>query len=140
MVGFIYTGEHVTQKLREQYLAAVMQQNIAFFDNLGAGEITTTITTNIDLVQSGVSEKVALVLSAFTTFVTALLVGFVKNWRLSLILLSVVIAVVFIMVGFSIFIVRYNKRSLDAYAVGGTAAEEIISSIRTATSSMVRYS
>ena len=112
MVGFIYTGEHVTQKLREQYLAAIMQQNIAFFDNLGAGEITTTITTNMDLVQSGVSEKVALVLSAFATFVTALLVGFVKNWRLSLILLSVVIAVVFVMVGFSIFIVHVQQTFL----------------------------
>jgi ATP-binding cassette, subfamily B (MDR/TAP), member 1 len=123
----------MTQKIREQYFAAVLQQNIGFFDNLGAGEITTTITTNMDLVLSGVSEKVALVLSAFATFVTALLVGFVKNWRLSLILLSVVFAVVFVMGGFSIFIVRYNKRSLDAYAIGGAIAEEAISSIRTAT-------
>lgn len=35
--------------------------------------------------------------------------------------------------GFSIFIVWYNKRSLEAYAVGGTIAEEVVSSIRTAT-------
>jgi ATP-binding cassette, subfamily B (MDR/TAP), member 1 len=87
----------------------------------------------MDLVQSGVSEKVALALSAFATFVTALVVGFVKNWRLSLILLSVVFAVVLIMGGFSIAIVMYNKRSLDAYTVGGTLAEEVITSIRTAT-------
>jgi len=132
-VGFIYTGEHVTQKLREQYLAAILRQNIAFFDNLGAGEITATITANMDIVQSGVSEKAALALSSCATFVTALVVGLVKNWRLSLTLLSVVFAVVFVMGGFSIFIVKYNKSSLDAYAVGGTVAEEVITSIRTAT-------
>jgi len=135
MVGFTYTGEHVTQELREQYLAAILRQNIAIFDNLGAGEITATITANMDLVQSGVSEKVALALSAFATFVTALIVGFVKNWRLSFVLLSVVFAVVLVMGGFSIVIVMYNKRSLDAYNVGGTVIEEAITSIRTATAS-----
>ena len=50
-VGFIYTGEHVTQKIREQYLAAILRQNIGFFDKLGAGEITTRITADTNLVQ-----------------------------------------------------------------------------------------
>jgi ATP-binding cassette subfamily B (MDR/TAP) protein 1 len=37
------------------------------------------------------------------------------------------------MVGFSIFIMRYNKRSLDAYAIGKTVTKEVISSIQTTT-------
>jgi ATP-binding cassette, subfamily B (MDR/TAP), member 1 len=43
-VGFIYTGEHVSAKIREHYLESCMKQNIAFFDKLGAGEVTTRIT------------------------------------------------------------------------------------------------
>jgi ATP-binding cassette, subfamily B (MDR/TAP), member 1 len=35
--------------------------------------------------------------------------------------------------GGSVFIVKYNKRTLAAYALGGTIAEEAISSIRDAT-------
>ena len=132
-VGFIYVGEHMTRKLREQYLAAILRQNIAFFDKLGAGEITTRITADTNLVQDGVSEKVSLTLNALATFFTAFVIGFIKSWRLTLILSSTVLAIVLVMGGGSSFIIKYNKRSLEAYALGGTVAEEVVSSIRNAT-------
>ncbi|KAL9029789.1 MAG: hypothetical protein Q9196_002008 [Gyalolechia fulgens] len=131
--GFIYTGEHIAQKIREQYLAAILRQNIAFFDKLGAGEITTRITADTNLVQDGISEKIGLTLTAVATFVTAFIIAFVKYWKLTLILSSTVFAIVAIMGGGSSFIVKYNKQSLESYALGGTVAEEVISSIRNAT-------
>jgi len=132
-VGFIYTGEHITGKIREQYLAAILRQNIAFFDKLGAGEITTRITADTNLVQDGISEKIALTLTAMATFVTAFVIAFIKYWKLTLILSSTVFAIVTVMAAGSIFIIKYNKQSLEAYALGGTVAEEVISSIRNAT-------
>ena len=132
-VGFIYTGEHITQKIREQYLAAILRQNIAFFDKLGAGEITTRITADTNLVQDGISEKIGLTLTALATFITAFVIGFVKYWKLTLILSSTVWAIALVMGTGSSFIVKYNKKSLGSYALGGTVAEEVISSIRNAT-------
>jgi ATP-binding cassette subfamily B (MDR/TAP) protein 1 len=79
-VGFIYTGEHNTQKIREHYLAAIVRQNIAYFDRLGAGEITTRITADTNLIQDGISEKVGLTLTAVATFVTAFVIAFIKYW------------------------------------------------------------
>lgn len=131
-VGFIYTGEHITQKIREQYLAAILRQNIAYFDKLGAGEITTRITADTNLVQDGISEKVALTLTAVATFVTAFVIAFIKYWKLTLILSSTVFAVVSLMGISSTFMIKYNKKSLYSYALGGTVAEEVISSIRNA--------
>lgn len=55
-----------------------MRQNIAFFDKLGAGEITTRITADTNLIQDGISEKVGLTLTAAATFVTAFVIGFIK--------------------------------------------------------------
>ncbi|KAL8694085.1 MAG: hypothetical protein Q9218_001200 [Villophora microphyllina] len=132
-VGFIYTGEHITQKIREHYLAAILRQNIAFFDKLGAGEITTRITADTNLVQDGISEKIGLTLTAIATFVTAFIIAFIKYWKLTLILSSTVFSIVVIMGGGSTFIVKYNKQSLESYALGGSVAEEVISSIRNAT-------
>ncbi|KAK4994300.1 hypothetical protein LTR66_005649, partial [Elasticomyces elasticus] len=132
-VGFIYTGEHITQKIREQYLAAILRQNIAFFDKLGAGEITTRITADTNLVQDGISEKIGLTMTALATFITAFIIGFVKYWKLTLILTSTIFAITLTMGGASSFIIKWNKRSLAAYAVGGTVVEEVISSIRNAT-------
>lgn len=46
MYIWVYTGEISTKRLREQYLQAVLRQDIAFFDNVGAGDITTRIQTD----------------------------------------------------------------------------------------------
>ncbi|KAF1346480.1 multidrug resistance protein 1, 2, 3 [Delphinella strobiligena] len=131
--GFLYTGEHIAGKIREEFLAAILRQNIAFFDQLGAGEITTRITADTNLVQDGLSEKIGLTLTALATFVTAFIVAFIKYWRLTLILTSTVFAIVITMGSLGGAIVKFNKASLASYAEGGTVAEEVISSIRNAT-------
>ncbi|KAJ5661558.1 uncharacterized protein N7477_009174 [Penicillium maclennaniae] len=132
-IGFIYTGEHITQKIREHYLEAILRQNIAYFDKLGAGEVTTRITADTNLIQDGISEKVGLTLTAVATFVTAFIVAYIKYARLAGICTSTIVALVVIMGGGSRFIIKYGKLSLDAYGAGGTVAEEVISSIRNAT-------
>lgn len=132
-IGFIYTGEHISGKIREHYLAACLRQNIGFYDKLGAGEITTRITADTNLVQDGISEKVGLTLAAVATFFAAFIIGFVKYWKLTLILCSTIVAIVLVMGAGGRFIVAYSKKSLKAYAAGGTVAEEVISSIRNAT-------
>ncbi len=126
-------GEHISGKIRSHYLEACMRQNIGFFDKLGSGEITTRITADTNLVQDGISEKVGLTLNALATFFTAFVIGFIKSWKLTLILSSTVFAIVVIMGGGSNFIIKYSKQSLESYALGGTIAEEVISSIRNAT-------
>jgi len=132
-VGFIYSGEHISQKIRKEYLKAILRQNIAFFDKLGAGEITTRITADTNLVQDGISEKIGLTLAALSTFFTAFIIGFIKSWKLTFILLSTVVSITLLMGVGTTFIVKFNKQSINSYAEGGTVVEEVISSIRNTT-------
>lgn len=132
-VGFVYTGQHITAKIRQQFLAAILRQNIAFFDELGAGEITTRITADTNLVQEGISEKVGLTLTAVATFVAAFVIGFIRYWKLTLILCSTVAAIVVTLGAVGSFIAKLSKKYLGHFAEGGTVAEEVISSIRNAT-------
>ena len=46
MVIWVYTGEVGTRRLREHYLKAVLRQDIAYFDGVGAGEVATRIQTD----------------------------------------------------------------------------------------------
>ncbi|KAI1375883.1 P-loop containing nucleoside triphosphate hydrolase protein [Hypoxylon crocopeplum] len=131
-VGFIYTGEHISAKIREHYLESCMRQNIGFFDKLGAGEVTTRITADTNLIQEGISEKIGLTLTAIATFISAFVIGFIFYWKLTLILFSAVVALVVDMGVGSRFVVKYTKDSIQAYATGGTVADEVISSIRNA--------
>lgn len=61
------------------------------------------------------------------------MIAFIKSWKLTLILSSTVFAIAAVMASGSTFIVKFNKQSLESYALGGTVAEEVISSIRNAT-------
>ncbi|KAG7418864.1 Leptomycin B resistance protein pmd1 [Fusarium oxysporum f. sp. rapae] len=131
-VGFIWTGEHIAGKIRSHYLESCLRQNIGFFDQIGAGEVVTRITSDTNLIQDGISEKVSLTLAAVATFVSAFIIGFIKYWKLTLILFSTVIALLINMGGGSSFILKYNRQSLEAYAHGGSLADEVISSIRNA--------
>ena len=45
-VGFMYTGEHISGRIRKEYLAACLRQNIGFYDKLSSGEITTRYGTH----------------------------------------------------------------------------------------------
>ena len=59
MYTWVYTSETTGKRIRERYLKAVLRQDIAFFDNVGAGEVATRIQTDTHLVQLAISEKVS---------------------------------------------------------------------------------
>lgn len=94
--------------------------------------MVTRITADTNLIQEGISEKVALTLTAVATFFAAFIIGFVEYWKLTLILLSTVVAISLSMGGGSSVIVKFSKANINAYAQGGTVAEETLSSVRNA--------
>jgi len=46
MCTWVYTSEVTAKRIRERYLKAVLRQDIAFFDKVGPGEVTTRIQTD----------------------------------------------------------------------------------------------
>ncbi|KAL4933203.1 putative ABC multidrug transporter [Aspergillus undulatus] len=129
--SFVQTGNSITQKIRVRYLQAILQQNIAFFDSLGAGEITTRISGDMHLIQDGISEKASLVLTGVASFVTAFVIAFIKYWKLAAISTSTLGALLLIMGIGSTVSVIYSKRSIECYGKGGSIADNVLNSIRT---------
>ncbi|KAL1744419.1 ste6-like protein [Schizophyllum fasciatum] len=132
MVGWVYTGEVNAKRLRESYLKATLRQDIAYFDNVGAGEIATRIQTDTHLVQQGTSEKVALVISFLAAFVTGFVLAYVRSWRLALALSSIIPCIAVTGGVMNKFVSKYMQLSLKHVAEGGSVAEEVISTVRTA--------
>ncbi|THH26451.1 hypothetical protein EUX98_g7736 [Antrodiella citrinella] len=132
MMTWVYTGEVGAKRLRERYLEAVLRQDIAFFDTVGAGEVTTRIQTDTHLVQQGISEKVALVVTFAAAFLTGFLIGYIRSWRLALALTSIMPCIVITGRLMNRFAGVYMQQSLKHGADSGTLAEEVISTVRTA--------
>jgi ATP-binding cassette subfamily B (MDR/TAP) protein 1 len=132
MCIWVYTSEAAAKRIRERYLKAVLRQDIAFFDNVGAGEITTRIQTDTHLIQQGLSEKVALVVSLLSSFVTGFVLAFARNWRLALAMSSILPCIAITGAIMNRFMSKYMQLSLKHVAEAGTLAEEVVSTIRTA--------
>jgi ATP-binding cassette subfamily B (MDR/TAP) protein 1 len=51
----------------------------------------------MNLVQDGIGQKIGLFISGVSAFITAIIIGFVRSWKLSLIMLSATVALILIM-------------------------------------------
>lgn len=132
MSVWTYTGEVNAKRIRERYLQAVLRQEIAYFDDVGAGEVATRIQTDTHLVQQGISEKVPIVVSFLAAFVTGFVLAYARSWRLALALTSIFPCIAITGTVMNKFVSKYMQMSLNSVAEGGTLAEEVISTVRTA--------
>ncbi|EJC99282.1 P-loop containing nucleoside triphosphate hydrolase protein [Fomitiporia mediterranea MF3/22] len=132
MYTWVYTGEAASKRIREKYLSAVLRQDIAFFDNVGAGEISTRIQTDTHLIQQGISEKVALAVHFLAVFIAGFIIAYVRSWQLALALTSILPFISITGAIMNKFVSKFMQTSLKHVAEGGSVAEEAISTIRTA--------
>ncbi|KAJ7442269.1 P-loop containing nucleoside triphosphate hydrolase protein [Mycena latifolia] len=132
MYIFVYTAEVNAKRIRERYLKAVLRQDVQFFDEVGAGEVATRIQTDTNLVQQGISEKVPLLVSFVSSFLTGFIVAFVRSWRLALAMCAIFPCIAITGTVMNKYMSRYMEISLKSIAESGSLAEEVISTIRTA--------
>jgi ATP-binding cassette, subfamily B (MDR/TAP), member 1 len=75
---------------------------------------------------------VALSIHAVAMFFTAFIIAFVKQWKMTLVLICIIPALGLPVVVTTMIMQKHEKRSLDHYAEGATLAEEVISTVRVA--------
>jgi ATP-binding cassette subfamily B (MDR/TAP) protein 1 len=116
--------------MRAAYLEAVLRQDVAFFDNLGAGEIATRITANMNIVQDGISEKVGLTISGLGSLISAEIIAFITSWRLALVMLCLPVLMTSWMAIIGGRMKQAQTGSVNAYASSSILVDEVISSMR----------
>jgi ABC-type multidrug transport system fused ATPase/permease subunit len=121
------TGARLAQRLREGYLQNLLRQEPSFFDDLPPGEVASRLNGDIQSIRSGTSEKVGIVLSSFSFFVTAYIVAFIKDYRLAAMLISLVPAYFLMSFIGSHYIEKYSGRMSDHAATAASIASEALS-------------
>lgn len=119
------------RNIRYAYLKAALSQEIAYFDLGTGGSISTQATTNGRLIQGGISEKLGLTFQGISAFVTAFIVAFVTNWKLTLITLCIAPATIVVMAITGIIEAGLETKILEIYAQANSFAEGVLASART---------
>ncbi|KEZ39827.1 Multidrug resistance protein 1, 2, 3 (P glycoprotein 1, 2, 3) [Scedosporium apiospermum] len=128
---FTYVAYHLTRNVRRSYLLAALGQEIAYYDQGTSGSISQQATTNGKLIQSGIAEKLGIVIQAISTFVAAFVIAFVTQWKLTLILIFMVPTLLVVLGTAGGIDAMIETRILQVYAQAGSYAENVLGGVRT---------
>lgn len=131
--GFAYIGSKMARRIKFKYMEAVLRQNMAVFDDMGAGQLVSQLGADMNVIQDSVSQKLSITLSALGTLVATYIVSFVLYWKLALMLIwAFFLGLGLLYVGNRIAS-RYSGRSMDAQSRATSLVEDALGSIRSTT-------
>jgi len=86
---------------------------------------------NGKLIQSGIADKLGLFFTSLATFITAFIIAFVSYWKLTLILLCIMPAIVFVIGAMATIDAGIDGHNLKILSQAAQYAETAIASTRT---------
>ncbi|THY42891.1 multidrug resistance protein [Aureobasidium pullulans] len=129
-VTISFAAMRTVRALRIDCIEKTLRQEIAFFDSGNTGATAVKVTTNANLVQQGIAEKFGLIVQAISALVTAFIVALAVQWKLALITICILPAIVITTgIGVAIDASQENK-CMQLYGKAGELATEAFSSIR----------
>jgi ATP-binding cassette subfamily B (MDR/TAP) protein 1 len=129
LVCWNVASQRLAQRIRDRYLRNLLRQDLAFFDNLQSGEVSSRLNGDISAIESGTGEKVGVALTCISFCVTAYIVGFIKNAELAGMLISLVPAFLLMAVIGGHYVGKYTV-SLGGYFGSASAiASEALSHV-----------
>lgn len=85
ILGFRITSLRISAAIRLHYLTCIFAQPISTLDALPPGQITSITTITANILQLGISERLSSLIQALTVIITALIIGCVYSWELTLV-------------------------------------------------------
>ncbi|KAL9594383.1 MAG: hypothetical protein Q9219_007061 [cf. Caloplaca sp. 3 TL-2023] len=122
-------GERLVGRLRRQFFKNLLRQEMAFFDKIPTGEVPTRLTTDMETIRIGTSEKVGIFISSFAYLVGAYIVAFLKVPRLAAMLIFMIPAYVLMVLVGGVYIGRFTARTSRHLAAAASVVSQSLSNV-----------
>ncbi len=128
---FTTAGERIVASLRRELYAALLRQDVAFFDARRTGELTSRLASDTAVLQNTVSVNVSMALRNAVTAIGGIALLVYTSPRLASVMIVVVPPVALGAVAYSRRIRRLSREVQDAVAAANEVAEESLAGLRT---------
>ena len=126
-----YTAERQILRIRKEFFAAVLKQDLGWYDTTTTAEFASRMTEDLNKMQDGMGEKVGMLIRFISTGLLSFIYPYIQNWLLSLVLTGIV-PVLMLMGGImGKIMTAASKDEMNTYGKAGAIAEEVLASIRT---------
>jgi ATP-binding cassette subfamily B (MDR/TAP) protein 1 len=129
LVCWNLASQRLAQRVRDRYLRNLLRQDVAFFDSLQAGEVSSRLNGDIQAIESGTNEKVGVALTCVSFCVTAYIVGFIKDAELAGMLVSLIPAFLLMATVGGHFVSKYTTKLSTSFGSASAIASEALSNI-----------
>ena len=130
-VVFSRAGERIVSKLRADLYAALMKQEIGFFDAQKTGELSSRLSSDTAVLQTSVTANLSMVMRNAIMVAGAMVMLLFTSAKLTLMMLAVVPPVALGAVLYGRRVRKLSKESQDALAKASEVAVESLGGIRT---------
>ncbi len=128
---FNVAGERVVSRLRGELYAAIMRQEVAFFDERRTGELTSRLASDTTVLQNAVTTNISMLLRFGSMGIGALAILIWTSWQLTLVMLAIIPVIAIGMIFYGRMLRVLSRKVQDAAARASEVAEETLSGIRT---------
>ncbi|XP_059615121.1 multidrug resistance protein homolog 49-like [Phlebotomus argentipes] len=121
-----------TMRIRRVFLRSILSQDMSWFDSKKNLDISTKITTNLNLIKDAIGEKLVTAVLLVSAFVFGVIISMALGWELTLIMGGSFAVINFT---FSAFVGKtashLTEKEIESYSEAGSIVEEVFNSIRT---------
>lgn len=118
-------------RLRQDLYAALVRQEIGFFDASRTGDLTNRLAADTTVLQDAVTRDISMGLRFALTLTGSLVIMAVSSWRLTLVMLSIVPVVAVGATFYAKMLRRVSRQVQDALGEAAAVADETLGGIRT---------
>ncbi|KAI5277102.1 putative ABC transporter [Aureobasidium subglaciale] len=137
VIGYVATlciciaAARTTNSLRKKFLESLLRKEISHFDLRGNGSAATQVTTNGHRINQGIADKLFSLVMGISLFFSSYIVALAVQWKLALITMSIVPAIILIVGGCISLDAPIEARITRIYSRAATLAQDAISSVKT---------
>ena len=128
---FSLIGSKISNDVRNELYTSILRQDIAFFDSVTSGELTSRLARDTEAMVSPMQSVLATSLSNVLLLIGGLIMVFVTSWKLSILAITSIFPIIQITRIYAKFSRQINKQVWAALAESSNLATQAITNIRT---------
>ncbi|KAL6231638.1 hypothetical protein BDW75DRAFT_247782 [Aspergillus navahoensis] len=125
-----FTAARCVKALRQDFLRSVLRQDLAYFDTTCLpGTVGTILSSNADLIEISMGEKLGIAVEGVAQLVSAFVVAFTRQWKLTLVVAATLPVAILVIVVTVIMDTKVSAKIFTMYSKAGGIAEEALSTV-----------
>jgi ATP-binding cassette subfamily B (MDR/TAP) protein 1 len=124
-----FTATRITRRIRLQYLNKMLHQSLSYFDRHPPSSIATSLSTDTNMIEVGLADKVASLCQGCGMIIGAFGIGFAKSWRLALVISTTLIWMIGVTMVLGATDSKLQSKQRAIYSQASTITEEALSSV-----------